>query len=189
MIDKSLIKVCGRNLIEHQIIKLLGIFEKVFISCKDNYRKIEHLYSKRIILFRDIFNIKHPLSGIVTASLYLQGRYSHVFVLPVDLPLISQPFISYMLSLVDHKTDVVIPRWRRGYVEPLVSVYRIGLVLRFLKDNPPSMWDKVPVRFILRYCSNIRYISAEDVVEKFGNVFLNINTLSQLKDIERIECI
>ena len=180
-IDKNFIKICGRNLIEYQINKLRKIFDKIFISCKENYEKLSYLLSRDVILLRDMFKIRHPLSGIVTASLILRGKYTHMFVLPVDLPNVSVSFIEYLISLLDSDVECIVPRWRNGYLEPLLAVYDIEGVIRFLKTNPSDTWDRVPVRSLASSLRRVIFISAEEILEKFGNVFLNVNTLQNLE--------
>jgi len=143
--------------------------------------------SRDIVLIRDMFKIRHPLSGIVTAALYLTGRYTHILVVSVDLPNMSTSFLEYLISFVDSNVDCVVPRWRSGYIEPLIAVYRIDPILEFVKHNPPYKWNRVPVRLLVSYLRRIIFVQAESIVEKFGNVFLNLNTLNEVKT--QLECI
>ncbi len=180
-IDKNFIRICGKNLIEYQIEKIRKIFDKIFISCRENYERLRYLSSREVILIRDMFKIRHPLSGIVTSSLILSRKYSHILLLPVDLPNVTTDFIKFLISLLDPNVECIVPRWNNGYLEPLLAIYRIENVIKFARENPPYMWDKVPVRSLVCSLRRVIFLSAEEILEKYGNVFLNVNTLQTLE--------
>ncbi|NPA23117.1 MAG: molybdenum cofactor guanylyltransferase [Crenarchaeota archaeon] len=181
-IDKCLIILRGKSLLEHRVKSLLTLFDRVFILCKDNYPILRHMENQKVIVLRDMFKIRHPLSGIITAALILKIKYTHVLTCPVDLPYFTSEPVKYLCSLVTDYVDCVIPIWRNGHLEPLTAVYSVSVLVRLLRENPPSTWSSVPVRSILSYCRRIVYVSAERMVEMFGDVFLNINTPSHLRD-------
>jgi len=182
-IDKCLVKIYGKFLINKQINTILKIFDKVYVVVKDNYHKIYNVIDRvdKVVLIRDIFDKYHPLSGIVTAAIFLRRKYSHILTIPVDLVNISKEFIKFLIENFEDDYDCVIPKWRSGFLEPLVAIYRIETILKIFRKYRPEVWDKVPVRAILEFSNNTHFIDADTIVKIFGDVFKNINTLKDIK--------
>ena len=62
---------------------------------------------------------KGPLGGIYSAL--KNARYERVFVLACDMPDLDPRILGLLL---DHgESEVVVPRWRNGHLEPLCSLY------------------------------------------------------------------
>ncbi len=185
-VDKALLRIDNTYLIIKQIREMLKVFNKVFVVAKDNYNDIGRIVreSRRIIVIRDVFKVHHPLSGIVTAGLLLHRKYTHIFTVPVDLPNINHKVINFIISSLDKYYDCVIPMWNDGKLEPLIAIYSIDLILKFLKVHRIEFWNEIPVRCLARLSENVKYVSAERLASAFGDVFLNLNRAEMLRQLQ-----
>lgn len=62
---------------------------------------------------------KGPLGGIYSAL--KNARYERVFVLACDMPDLDPRILGLLLE--HGESDLVVPRWRNGHLEPLCSLY------------------------------------------------------------------
>ncbi|MFQ6106237.1 MAG: molybdenum cofactor guanylyltransferase [Thermoplasmata archaeon] len=66
----------------------------------------------------DLVTGKGPLGGIYSAL--KNARHERVLVIACDMPHIDSRILNLLLA---HDAELVVPRWRNGYLEPLCSVY------------------------------------------------------------------
>lgn len=131
-------------------------------------------------IFKDILPVQSPIVGIVSALLYADTPY--VFVLPCDVPFVSEQSIKYMMDKV-HGEDLIIPRSKGGY-EPLYAIYGkscIPYLFKLIAQN------NLKVRDLLTYIS-VRELGEHPYFTNSGySVFTNINAVDDLAIIENQE--
>jgi len=160
--DKSALVVDGRSILERQLDVLSQVADDVQIVRDD--------------LVPDC----GPLGGLHTAL--TQARHDLVLVLACDMPHVTAPFASYLLSAAD-SADVVVPRTERGY-HPLCAVYRrtcLPAIARRIADRQLKMTA-------LFSDVRVREVSGEDV-DRFGDrdwLLANLNTPAALAGLEAL---
>ena len=161
--DKSALLVGGRTILSRQIELLSGVADDVQVVRED--------------LVPDC----GPLGGLHAAL--TRARHDAVFVLACDMPHVTAPLVSYLLSLADGY-DVVVPRTERGY-HPLCAVYRrtcLPAVARRLAERQFKMTA-------LFSDVRVREVSGEDV-DRFGDpdrLLANVNTPAELAGLEPLQ--
>jgi molybdopterin-guanine dinucleotide biosynthesis protein A len=126
--DKALLPFAGYStLSEFQYNKLSSLFDKVYISSKED--KFD--FDTTVIV--DRYEDHSPLVGII--SIFEALEVDEVFILSVDAPFINEEVIKKMLN---HKKefDAVIAKSPNG-IEPLCGVYRrsiLALAQKHLKE-------------------------------------------------------
>lgn len=88
-----------------------------------------------------------PLAGLVAGLAALEGAPDSVVVLAADLPRVSSALVGRLLAGLGPDTDAVAVVDAEGWVQPLVAVYRAGL-LRAALDAVGDPRDR-PVRALL----------------------------------------
>jgi molybdopterin-guanine dinucleotide biosynthesis protein A len=118
-IDKSMLTVNGRPLIEEICEQLHGSFEQVLISANDA-AKFAFL---GLPVVPDRVAGQGPLMGIASA---LSASHNELnFVVACDIPQIDLRFVRRMLSqAAGGEADIILPVDRDGKDEPLFAVYR-----------------------------------------------------------------
>jgi len=117
--DKALLPFAGYNtLSEFQYKKLSTLFEKVYISSKENKFDFD------ITVISDKYEESSPLVGII--SLFETLDADTVFILSVDAPFIGKEIIEKLLKEGD-KFEAVIAKSPSG-MQPLCGIYRRSLL-------------------------------------------------------------
>jgi molybdopterin-guanine dinucleotide biosynthesis protein A len=161
--DKSALVVDGRTILERQIAVLSAVADDVQIV-RD-----------------DLVPDSGPLGGVHTAL--TRARHELVVVLACDMPYVTAPFVSFLLSIADG-FDLVVPRTERGY-HPLCAVYRrtcLPAVARRLAERHLKMTA-------LFSDVRVREVSGEDV-DRFGDrerLLANVNTPAELAGLEALQ--
>ena len=126
--DKSLMPFGGyKSIAEYQYEKLSKIFDKVYISTK------EDKFDFKANLIYDKYPESSPLVGLV--SLFDTIKEDKCFVLGVDVPFIDEVIINILMKESDNITTIA--KSPNG-LEPLCGVYNrsiLPLAKELLKDN------------------------------------------------------
>lgn len=168
--DKSFVPLLGKPLIEHVLERVAGLGNDVIVitNSPENYAYLD------LPLFRDVHPGHGPLGGLHTAL--SQSHNAHVLVVACDMPWLSRPLLSHMLSL-RATADVVAPRWQKR-PEPLHAIYAkscLEPVEKKLKAGQlklTSFYGLVSVRFLEQ--DEISRLDPE------GRSFANVNTPGDL---------
>jgi len=161
--DKSALVVGGRTILARQIERLAGVADDVQVVRED--------------LVPDC----GPLGGLHTAL--IRARHDAVFVLACDMPHVTAPLVSFLLSLADGY-DVVVPHTERGY-HPLCAVYRrtcLPVVTHRLAERQlrmTALFSDVHVREV-----------SGDELDRFGprdRLLANVNTPAELAGLEALQ--
>jgi len=161
--DKSALVVEGRTILARQLDILSQVVDDVQVVRDD--------------LVPDC----GPLGGVYTAL--TRAHHDLVFVLACDMPHVTAPFVSYLLSAAD-SVDVIVPRTERGY-HPLCAVYRrtcLAAIARRLAERQLKMTDLFSDVRVLE-------VSGEDV-DRFGDrdrLLANVNTPATLAGLEPLQ--
>ena len=161
--DKSALVIEGRTILERQLAMLSAVADDVQI--------VRH----------DLVPGCGPIGGVHTAL--ARARHELLFVLACDMPHVTAPFASYLLSIADG-FDLVVPRTERGY-HPLCAVYRrtcLPAVARRLAERQFKMTA-------LFSDVRVREVSGEDV-DRFGDpdrLLANVNTPAELAGLEPLQ--
>ncbi|HZT77059.1 MAG TPA: molybdenum cofactor guanylyltransferase [Vicinamibacterales bacterium] len=161
--DKSALVVDGRTILDRQLAMLADVADEVQV------------------VREDLVPDRGPLGGVHTAL--TRARHDLLFVLACDMPHVTAPFASYLLSIAD-AWDLVVPRTERGY-HPLCAVYRrscLPAIARRLAERHLKMTA-------LFSDVRVREVSGEDV-DRFGDrdwLLANVNTPAELAGLEALQ--
>jgi molybdopterin-guanine dinucleotide biosynthesis protein A len=123
------------------------------------------------------------LGGLYTAL--SAARYSYVAVVACDMPFVSPAlFLAELALLRETGMDAVIPRTEVG-TEPFHAVYRRETCLPCIRATLEAGLRRVDTWFAQ---AKIRYLEPAEILQydPAQMAFLNINTLDELKEAERI---
>ncbi len=120
--DKSLLPFDGfKTLSEFQHNKLSKIFDKVYISCKDN--KFD--FDANLIL--DRYKDSSPLVGLI--SIFETLDIDEVFVISVDSPFIDIEIINRLELQNQDKYDIIVSS-TNGKIQPLCAIYKKSILTK-----------------------------------------------------------
>ncbi|KON30355.1 hypothetical protein AC477_05020 [miscellaneous Crenarchaeota group-1 archaeon SG8-32-1] len=181
--DKGLVLLRDKPLVRHVIDKISPVVDEVLVvvSSENQKKTFELIFKKDVKIIIDKENSQSPLIGAITGFEANNCEYS--LLLPCDAPLVSTKIIQFLFDMSINRR-AVIPRWPRGYIEPLQAVYHTksaliaaGIALKQGHMNMRSMIDNL---------QGVRYISTM-VIEQLEHrlvTFLNVNTPEDLKKAE-----
>ena len=165
---KHMATLCGETLIGHLIGRLVstGIFSDVLIFTKD-----QEVRDSRATVLRD------PTEGMVMDSIEtLVNLKVEVFVFAGDMPIVSVPFITEMLSIYDGTP--IFPVHSGGLIEPLHGIYNRRM-LSFMPDKSASA-DRSLKGWIGNAGASMIRIPLE-----YEDSFFNVNTESDIEIIRK----
>ncbi len=128
---------------------------------------------------RDEIPERGPMGGVLTGLRIV--RHERALVLPVDMPLLTVDFLTYLRD-AGAESDITVPQWER--LEPLVGVYSrkcLEPLEASLQRGEDSLGD-----FVRSTALTVRYISEEEV-RRFGDprrIFFNINVPEDVETAE-----
>jgi molybdopterin-guanine dinucleotide biosynthesis protein A len=118
--DKALLPFADCNtLSEFQYNKLTSLFDKVYISSKEDKFDFE------ATVITDRYAESSPLVGII--SLFETLDVDELFILSVDAPFVDEKVIEVLLKHEDEKFDAIIAKSPNG-VQPLCGIYRRSIL-------------------------------------------------------------
>ena len=175
--SKDQIKFAGRPLIDwviSQLTSLDNLTEEdiIIVGPKEKYPRF-----RRVV--QDIFPQKGPLGGILSGLKTSNSQYN--LVVACDMPFLEVKLLQYMREEID-SNDIIIPRYNRGYIEPLCAIYS-KKCLEVMEKNIQS--GILSVRKIFPHL-RIKFIEEEEIKKfdpKFYS-FFNVNFKSDFKKAE-----
>jgi molybdopterin-guanine dinucleotide biosynthesis protein A len=167
-IDKSMLLIKGRPIIEHICRQLRGTFSQILIS-SDEVEKLAFLGFK---IIPDKMPGQGPLMGIASA---LEASANELnFVVACDIPYIDIRLVRKMLTEAQ-TSDMVIPTTGNEKYEPLFAVYRksaIEAINQVLSSGARKISDA------FAHC-NVKYIKLET------KQFTNLNTIEEYEEFRK----
>jgi len=128
--DKALLPFADySSLAQYQYERLQGLFEKVYISAK------EDKFDFRAELIYDRYDVSSPLAGIL--SIFETLDADEIFILSVDAPFVDENVIGKLLEANKEGPDAVIARSPDG-LQPLCGIYKrslLPLAKKHLQEN------------------------------------------------------
>jgi molybdopterin-guanine dinucleotide biosynthesis protein A len=167
--DKSALLLDGRAILDHQLAALAPAVDEVLIV--GGPRATIH----------DIVPGCGPLGGLHAALSAAHG--GAVLIVGCDMPYLSTPFLTYLLSFAT-EADIVVPRTERGY-HPLCAVYTracLEPVAARLADRRLKMRELVD-------SLRTRVVPADEI-RQFGDpdrLLANVNTPADYAGLEALQ--
>jgi len=128
--DKALLPFADYgSLAQYQYQRLQGLFEKVYISAK------EDKFDFRAELIYDRYNVSSPLAGILSVFETLDA--DEIFILSVDAPFVDASVIGKLLEANKEGPDAAIAQ-SPGGLQPLCGIYKrslLPLARKHLQEN------------------------------------------------------
>ncbi len=157
--DKALLPFGAYNsLAEYQYRRLSSLFEKVYLSAKENKFDFE------VEIISDVHNDASPLVALV--SIFETLDIDEVFVLSVDAPFVNKEVIKRLYEAKALDVDVVIAKSLKG-VEPLCAIYHRSFLakakqaLEANRHRLQSLLDSLKVKQVMieeeRFFMNLNY--------------------------------
>lgn len=160
--DKALLLLKGKTLLENAIEICNPVCNEILISSNNS----EHeKFGYKIV--PDEFTNCGPLSGIYSALKKSQTEWN--FIISVDAAFVKPDFIHTLLNNANN-FDAVVPYHNFGK-EPLISMYNKS-GLRVMLEHLQSKNLKI---HNLLNALNTKYINSQSWVEKFPEIFRNLN--------------
>ncbi|MFQ6056817.1 MAG: molybdenum cofactor guanylyltransferase, partial [Methanosarcinales archaeon] len=179
-LEKALIKLKNKFLIEYVIDILESIVDELIISVRDEKQGILlknalKNYSYELV-YDPIKNIG-PLAGILSGLESAKSKYS--LVIGCDMPFVHKEVINFLFKKAQ-SYDVAIPRWNNGKLEPLHAIYNKSVIKEVKNAINNKKYIILAPIFAQR---KINFISTEEIkkIEPSLKTFSNINTLEDLK--------
>ncbi|MFK5977187.1 MAG: molybdenum cofactor guanylyltransferase MobA [Sulfurovum sp.] len=155
--DKALLPFGGySSLSEFQYQKFFPLFEKVYISCKNN--KFDFDFE----IIEDRYEDSSPLVALI--SIFETLSVEKIFLLSVDAPFVDKDTIERLFE-VSNDSDIVVAKSPNG-IEPLCGIYNssiLKIAKNQLSQNNHRLNDLLKL-------SNTHFVEFES-----EDVFLNMN--------------
>ena len=172
--DKLLLPVHGRPMIEHILSVLDEVFEQIIVVGKPS-TYLECLGP--LVVVEDKIRGIGPMGGVYTGLQYMEAEYG--FFVACDMPFLDASIIRQQVRWAQKGIwDAVVPRYNQ-LLEPLHGVYSkrclkpVSILIRQGDYRIRRLYDLV----------NVRYLDIES--EKvFRRAFYNINTVETWQEIE-----
>lgn len=174
-VNKALLKINGKSIIEREIEVLDAIFDETIIIT-NNPENYEFLGKP---LFNDVVPGKGSLGGLYTGLLRARNHYS--FFVPCDMPFLDTRIINVLLSKLDNH-DIVIPKIN-GHLEPMHAIYSKKCIPHIKKL---MTGDDLKIKLLFHEVDT--YEISEDCVRKFDPAFdfiMNVNTPKDFEDAKK----
>jgi molybdopterin-guanine dinucleotide biosynthesis protein A len=174
--SKTEILVGGKTIFSRMTGTLREIFEEIIIVTNDPDKYKE---AGRFKITGDVFLNKGPGGG-VHAAMKISSKKA-LFIFAGDMPFLEKQLITRQIDIFSGSgSDALVPLTGE-HIEPLHSIYRtslIGKLEKYLSDSEnPSMHG-----FISEI--DVHYLNMVSPENATGS-FININTPSELADIEK----
>ena len=166
--EKGLVEFRGKPLIQYSIDLLCSFTDRIIIS-SGNPDYLPFGYE----MIPDEVTGKGPASGLAAALKNSATPWN--IVLACDLPFIEREFIGELLNATPN-FQAVVPM-HNGNMEPLAALYHKDLGKIFGEAVADG---NLALRHILRSC-RVKYFEADPMMEKYPNLFANLNSMAQLK--------
>jgi molybdopterin-guanine dinucleotide biosynthesis protein A len=193
--DKGLYVFQGKPLISYLLKTLNEESNDIFLiahSTKQIQNYVNNIDIKKINAFvlddqkivPDL-NIHAPLLGLFSAYKEISKLgYRQTFTLSCDTPLIKYKVIKFIIEQ-SREVDCCIPRWKNGYIEPLLAIYPTRRA--YFKSKEKLMRQDFQLTTFADKQWKIKYLSIEDSIKPLDKdllSFVNINTQEDLKKLK-----
>lgn len=173
-LDKAKIKLNGNYLIDIVISKIKHIVGDniIIVGPPDKYPPYKQVVP-------DLFPHRGPLVGIYSGLKASLTFYN--LIVGCDMPFLQKELLWYMWENIESE-DIIIPRYGKDYIEPLLAIYSKSC-LEIMEKNLKR--DILPVRLIFPYLK-VKYIEDEEII-KFDPKRLSFFNINFKKDLIKAE--
>ncbi|MCS7228345.1 MAG: molybdenum cofactor guanylyltransferase [Endomicrobia bacterium] len=188
-VNKALLKLGQKTIIEIIINKCKNIFEKIIIVVKNNkqLKEFTNYLNTKIKIVKDLYPQCSSLTGIYSGLIYSESYYN--FVLASDMPFVNAELIKYMINIVEENIDVVIPRRNNcllpnmGY-ETLHAIYSKNCAIH-IENQIKNKIFKI-INFFPKI--NLKEIK-EETIKQFDPQLLSFFNINTSKDYKKAKLI
>ncbi len=168
---KAFIKINGKTIIDKNLKIMQSLFNEVFIATNQPEK---YLYTG-IPLFGDIFNVRSPMTGVLTTLLNTANQW--MFVTACDMPFISENLIRYAAG--KRGNDEAVVPVLKNKMEPLFAFYSKKLIIDMEKSINAG---KTGLKDFLKD-KRVKYLYTEEIrsIDKDAKSFINLNTPEDVK--------
>ncbi len=170
-IDKGLIEIEGKKIIERLIDALQPITNQILIISNNN--QYDYL---GLPVYQDIFKEKGPIGGIHTGLKHSSTECN--FVVGCDMPFLSTELFKFMLN--DAQNSNVSVACHHNHVEPLCGIYNNRNLTSIEENIQQENYKLMELLGLLGYKKSV---IDEQLPFYSSNLFANINTAQDLETI------
>lgn len=168
--DKALLLIHDQPLLK-RMIRLISPFCK---TVKISGNRPEYAVFN-IEMVPDLYTGCGPISGIISSLKHTSTEWN--LLVSVDVPYIKEELILYLISKIG-QYDCIIP-FHDGGVEPLIGLYN-RQISPFLEEVI-SQGDYKLMRLLTKL--NILYVDCNSLIQKYPQLFFNVNSQDDYKSI------
>jgi molybdopterin-guanine dinucleotide biosynthesis protein A len=177
--DKGLVGFRGQSLVQRLVERLSPIADEILVTTNN----AERYHFLGVTLAGDLMPGTGALGGLYTAL--SAARHPAAAIVACDMPFASKELFKYEHNLLmATAADLVIPRTANG-LEPFHAVYRRQVCLPYVRATLEAGERRVDAWFDK---VKVRYIEPEEILpfDFKGRIFMNINTLEELYQAEKL---
>lgn len=116
--NKAFVDIGGKTILAHILSVFSEFFEELILVTNDPLAYSDY----DIQAVTDIYDIRSSLTGIHAGLFYATRPYA--FFTACDTPFLQPDLLRFLLSEIEPKKDIVIPRTQAGF-EPLCAAYAV----------------------------------------------------------------
>ncbi len=179
--NKIFHKINGKTILEIVFEKFQNLSNDVFLQTSNNITRGVELKAANPIIYHDSVENVGPLGGIYSAV--QNAKNNRTFIVAGDLPFVDEKILAELMMFNTY--DVVVPKWRNGFLEPLCAVYSkniLDVILEQINNNDfkiSNLYNRVKLEDDIK----IKYLDIEELIEQGKlrpDCFKNINTIDDL---------
>ncbi len=127
----------------------------------------------------DIHQKRGPFGAVHAALASAQTDWA--FIIACDFPFVSADLIERLAAKIAENTDAVAPIQSDGRIQPLVALYRVKSVLKFVDETLTNNQSSPPVKVIFEQVrpTLVPFETFADIPNS-RDIFLNLNTPADL---------
>ena len=169
--EKAFFEIRGKPMIQHVFERVSKLSTEILISCRARREKLAEMFPDAKVIV-DKWEEKGALTGLASALPEVRSEY--VALVTCDSPKVN-PHVIELLYGTAKGHDCAIPRWPKGYTEPLQAVYKTEK----LREAVGKAWKskKMKLATVLEMLPDVVYIPTERFKEVDPKLesFLNVN--------------
>ncbi len=192
---KPLVQFLGKPLFLWVYLNLKKLFPVIYISFKTEVQKkslkellsFYKINSNSVAFIQDIkVELKGPISGIISAMHFFSPE-DKLLILAVDQPLIHLDLLLFLQKVSFWYPSHILVFQKEEHIEPFPGIYPCVLkkdLEEFIKISEKKSLYKMFQFFLQK--GSILLLKNWNKIDPKGKSFININTLEQLKNLEKI---
>lgn len=185
-VNKALLKLGDKTLIEIIINKCEKIFDKIFVIVKTEQQveQLNKFLTGQTIIVKDLLPQQSALAGIYSAIMYSITYYT--FVLATDMPFVNTQLLEYMVNCSkNNDADVIIPKLKNNFLpnngyETLHAIYSKNCA-KYIKEQIKNGNAKIISFFKYVKLKEIN----ENIIKQFDPDLLSFFNINKIDDYKK----